>query len=198
MEVKTAKPNPEIISALHNLFSSTCKFLAPTGLKYLVAIDLKNHLGTNERCYRCSYVSPAQAAVVIALCLLNADLNVSVLTANALKNLEPVNLSPSMTVQKGVQKLKEVRIYGSILVCSLRSSNISFLLNTELFFLLLDFFLKAKMQKMKLFASLDWAVKYKKKYDVFVFITDIVHKEIKNIISYLQKYREEMNVPDAK
>lgn len=102
------KPNPKIISGLHDLFTSTCKlFLAPTGLRYFVAIDLKS-LSPTDKCYRCSHVSPAQAGVLTTLCLLHADRNVSVCVAGAREELVPVELSASMTVQQGVKKLEEV------------------------------------------------------------------------------------------
>ncbi|KAK6637050.1 hypothetical protein RUM43_010724 [Polyplax serrata] len=157
------KPNPKIISALHDLFTSTCKlFLAPTGLRYFVAIDLKS-LSPTDKCYRCSHVSPAQAGVLTTLCLLHADRNVSVCVAGAREELVPVELSASMTVQQGVKKLEE-----------------------------------AGMQRMKISTPIEWALKKKEEYDVFILITDTIHKGNNNAICALQKYREEMNIPKAK
>lgn len=102
------KPNPKIIAGLYDLFATTCKlFLAPTGMRYLVAIDLRSFVPT-EKCYRCPHVTPPQAAVVTTLCLLHADRNVVVKVAGANEELLPVALNSSMTIQQGVDKLKEV------------------------------------------------------------------------------------------
>lgn len=102
------KPNPKIIAGLYDLFATTCKlFLAPTGMRYLVAIDLRSFVPT-EKCYRCPHVTPPQAAVVTTLCLLHADRNVVVKVAGANEELLPVALNSTMTIQQGVDKLKEV------------------------------------------------------------------------------------------
>lgn len=101
------QPNPKIISALHSLFNSTCKlFLAPTGLKYMVFIHLKN-LSLTAQCHKCPHVSPVQAAALTTLCLLHAEGNVSIRVSNG-KELLPIALNSNMTMSEVIKKLQQV------------------------------------------------------------------------------------------
>ncbi|PSN35559.1 hypothetical protein C0J52_12499 [Blattella germanica] len=83
------QPHPKIVDALKQLLSSSFKLLISTGLRYLVAVDVRINM-TQGKCWHCNNVSPAHAAALMALCLVKAEREVNVVAFSEEGALAPL------------------------------------------------------------------------------------------------------------
>ncbi|CAG2066715.1 unnamed protein product [Timema podura] len=81
--------------------------LVPTGMRYLVAVDVRSQM-VHGKCWQCSNVTPAQAAILQALCLVKAERDVTVLAFGADEVLTPVTLDKEITLQQALDRFKEI------------------------------------------------------------------------------------------
>jgi 60 kDa SS-A/Ro ribonucleoprotein len=86
----------------------TFQLLVPTGMRYLVAIDVRSQM-VHGKCWHCFNVSPAQAAVLMTLCLVKAERDVTVVAFGTEGSMQPVELDKNISMQETQNKLKEVR-----------------------------------------------------------------------------------------
>jgi len=105
------------------------QLLVPTGMRYLVAIDLT--MKSTDKVVGAPFVSPLQAAVLLAMMLLRADKNVRVVTFPAVEEnnvvpegehvetvpevMLPIDIDCNISVQANLDKLKEVCLSTSFL-----------------------------------------------------------------------------------
>jgi len=83
------------------------QLLVPTGMRYLVAIDVRSQM-VHGKCWHCFNVSPAQAAVLMTLSLVKAERDVTVMAFGAEGTMQPVELDKNISIQETQNKLKEV------------------------------------------------------------------------------------------
>ena len=83
------------------------QLLVPTGMRYLVAIDVRSQM-VHGKCWHCFNVSPAQAAVLMTLSLVKAERDVTVMAFGAEGAMQPVELDKTISIQETQNKLKEV------------------------------------------------------------------------------------------
>jgi hypothetical protein len=83
------------------------QLLIPTGMRYLVAIDVRSQM-VHGKCWHCSNISPTQAAVLVTLCLVKAERDVTVVAFGAEGSMQPVELDKNITMKETQNKLKEV------------------------------------------------------------------------------------------
>nr|CAD7207358.1 unnamed protein product [Timema douglasi]CAD7269967.1 unnamed protein product [Timema shepardi] len=83
------------------------QLLVPTGMRYLVAVDVRSQM-VHGKCWQCSNVTPAQAAILQALCLVKAERDVTVLAFGADEALTPVSLDKDITLQQAQDRFKEI------------------------------------------------------------------------------------------
>lgn len=83
------------------------QLLVPTGMRYLVAIDVRNQM-VHGKCWHCLTISPAQAAVLMTLCLVKAERDVTVAAFGAEGSMQPVELGKNISMQETQNRLKEV------------------------------------------------------------------------------------------
>ncbi|KAJ1520768.1 hypothetical protein ONE63_003863 [Megalurothrips usitatus] len=199
------KPNAKILAALNKLLLSTLRLLVPTGMRYLVAIDLSNNM-KQWICNGSRDVKPANAATLLALCLLHAERDVTVVAFPSLPGLPPEEDlvdAPNRVVQpvtrKGKRKSGEGIIYP-------RKTEVGDMLPVALD---KDASVDDNFEKMSVASSgpvevcqpIVWAQKTKKPVDVFIVLTDYVtnrKREFKEPAVALQEYRQEMNLPNTK
>ncbi|XP_069697982.1 RNA-binding protein RO60 [Periplaneta americana] len=101
------QPHPKIVEALNQLLMSTFTLLVPTGMRYLVAIDVRSQM-VHGKCWHCINVSPAQAATLITLCLVKAERDVTVVAFGTEGSMQPVELDKRVSMQEAQDKLKEI------------------------------------------------------------------------------------------
>ena len=85
------------------------QLLVPTGLRYLVAIDVRNQM-VHGKCWHCNHVTPAAAATLITLCLVKAERDVTVVAFGTEGSMQPVQMDKSITMDQAQNKLKEVHV----------------------------------------------------------------------------------------
>jgi hypothetical protein len=85
------------------------QLLVPTGLRYLVAVDVRNQM-THSKCWHANYVTPAAAATLITLCLVKAEREVTVVAFGTEGSMQPVQMDKNITMEQAQSKLKEVCI----------------------------------------------------------------------------------------
>ncbi|KAE8749429.1 hypothetical protein FOCC_FOCC003942 [Frankliniella occidentalis] len=198
------KPNAKIISALNKLLVSTFKLLVPTGMRYLLALDLSSNMQT-WKCNGERDVKPAEAAVLLALCLLNAEREVTVASFPPVLGappeeelIDPVNPVLMTVSRRGKKKLGET-IYPrktelQPMVPLQLDKELSVPANLE----------KAKeplLGPVEVCQPIVWAQQIKKPVDVFIVITDYVtlrKREFLEPSAALQEYRQVMNLPNTK
>jgi len=83
------------------------QLLVPTGMRYLVAIDVRSQM-VHGKCWHCFNVSPAQAAVLMTLSLVKAERDVTVMAFGTEGTMQPVELDKNISIQETQNKLKEV------------------------------------------------------------------------------------------
>jgi hypothetical protein len=76
-------------------------------MRYLVAIDVRSQM-VHGKCWHCFNISPAQAAVLVTLCLVKAEREVMVVAFGAEGSMQPVELDKNVTMKETQNKLKEV------------------------------------------------------------------------------------------
>nr|CAD7413306.1 unnamed protein product [Timema cristinae] len=101
------QPHVKVVHALNHLLTSSFKLLVPTGMRYLVAVDVRSQM-VHGKCWQCSNVTPAQAAILQALCLVKAERDVTVLAFGADEVLIPVTLDREITLQQAQDRFKEI------------------------------------------------------------------------------------------
>lgn len=103
----TPQPHPRVVEALNQLLASSFTLLVPTGMRYLVAIDVRSQM-VHGKCWHCFNVSPAQAAVLMTLSLVKAERDVTVMAFGAEGSMQPVELDKNISIQETQNKLKEI------------------------------------------------------------------------------------------
>ncbi|XP_034233929.1 60 kDa SS-A/Ro ribonucleoprotein-like isoform X2 [Thrips palmi] len=213
-ELKPApKPSTKILDALNHLLNSTLKLLVPTGKRYLVAIDLSHNM-KSWHCNGARDVAPAMAATLLALSLLHAEREVTVVAFPALPGappekelIDPVNpvVQAFIPVEQAVnRRAKKQRTAGPIhprktslepMVPLTLEKDVSIADNL------------AKMMSESLHGPVEvcqpmvWAQQSKKPIDVFIVLTDYVtprKRAFKDPAIALQEYRQQMNLPQTK
>ncbi|KAK3926459.1 60 kDa SS-A/Ro ribonucleoprotein [Frankliniella fusca] len=198
------KPNANIISALNKLLVSTFKLLVPTGMRYLLAMDLSSNMQT-WKCNGERDVKPAEAAVLLALCLLNAEREVTVATFPPVlaappeeELIDPVNPVVMAVNRRGKKKPGEL-IYP-------RKTELQPMVPLQLD---KDLSVYDNLEKAKeplsgppeVCQPIVWAQQNKKPVDVFIVITDYVTLRKRAFLepsAALQEYRQNMNLPNTK
>lgn len=100
------QPNAKIIDVLNQLLDSSFKLLVPTGLKYLVMIDTRASL-VSGRCWQCNCVPPILAGTLLALSLVRAEREVTVL-AFGVGTPVPIHLTKNMALMEAQEKICEI------------------------------------------------------------------------------------------
>ncbi|KAJ9576484.1 hypothetical protein L9F63_006697, partial [Diploptera punctata] len=101
------QPHPKIVEALGHLMASTFKLLVPTGLRYLVAIDVRNQM-VHTKCCHCNNVTPASATALITLCLVKVERDVTVVAFGTEGSMQPVPIDKNTTMEQAQNKFKEI------------------------------------------------------------------------------------------
>lgn len=100
------KPNRKIIEALYKTLGYSFNSLEPTGLRYMITIDM-NKAMQDSPAWQCGNVSAAEAGCLIALCLLRCEQNVTVATFKNI-GIHVVNLDKNGSLGQIVRKMKQM------------------------------------------------------------------------------------------
>ncbi|XP_046611310.1 60 kDa SS-A/Ro ribonucleoprotein-like [Neodiprion virginianus] len=100
------KPTRKIIEALYKTLGYSFNSLAPTGLRYMITIDMSKAMQDNSA-WRCGNLSSAEAGCLIALCLLRSENNVTVATFKNI-GVHIVYLNKNASLGQIVKKMKQM------------------------------------------------------------------------------------------
>lgn len=200
------KPNAKILTALHQLLLSTSRLLVPTGMRYLVAIDLLNNM-KSWHCNGARDVSPALAATLIALSLVHAEREVTVVAFPALPGAPPEEdlIDPVNPVVQAVNRHGKGKVPGAGPIYPRKTSLLPMVplaLDKQLSLEEnLEKISEAMIGPVEVCQPMVWAAQNKKAVDVFIVCTDYVTPRkvaFKPPAVALQEYRQQMNLPNAK
>ncbi|XP_046738503.1 60 kDa SS-A/Ro ribonucleoprotein-like [Diprion similis] len=99
------KPTRKIVEALYKTLEYSFNSLEPTGLKYMITIDM-NKAMQGSPAWRCGNLSSAEAGCLIALCLLRSEVNVTVAVFKKF-SVHEVYLNKNASLGQIVKKMKQ-------------------------------------------------------------------------------------------
>ena len=102
------KSNSKIIDALYKMLNLSFHHLQPTGLRYMVTINM-NKIMLETRTWRSGNVNGAEAGCMIALALLRSEKNVTVATFKNV-GIHTVNIDKTASFGQAIRRLKQMPV----------------------------------------------------------------------------------------
>ncbi|XP_076232684.1 RNA-binding protein RO60 [Calliopsis andreniformis] len=102
------KPNSKIIDALYKMLNLSFNHLQPTGLRYMVTINM-NKVMLDTHTWRSGNVTGAEAGCMIALALLRCEKHVTVATFKNV-GIHPVGLDKTASFGQAMRRLQQMPV----------------------------------------------------------------------------------------
>ena len=102
------KPNSKIIDALYKLLNLSFAHIQPTGLRYMVTINM-NKVMLETHAWRSGNVNGAEAGCMIALALLRSEKNVTIATFKNV-GIHTVNIDKTASFGQAMRRLQQMPV----------------------------------------------------------------------------------------